>query len=88
MPMNNPHSTADLFQRAVDYYRGYAARNETFMEFAEDVNTLGGTLELGVTHIDTTKTHATVSDDNFTPIARYPLWDIWNALKGDQLSLL
>lgn len=85
--MNNPHPTADLFSAVTDYYQGYAERNETFAGFTDDVNTLGGTLEFGVTHIDTTKTHATVSDRNFTPIARYPLWDIWNTLKGDQLSL-
>ena len=86
MKNQNSHTT-DYFAVVVEYYRAYAERNKTFEDSTYDVANLGGTLERGVSQINTTKPYAFVLDWDFKPIVRYSLKDIWNAVKGEQMRL-
>lgn len=66
-------------------YRGYIERNDSFGDFASDVNTLGGTFLDG--YFQTTGTHAVVEDRDSGEIWRYLLKDIYEAVRGDQMTL-
>jgi hypothetical protein len=80
----NPHS--ELFKAvAEDFYGGYVKRNDSPAKFADDVWSLGGTFLGG--YVETTRTHAIVSDRNFVEIARYPLAQVYEFIAGEQLRL-
>jgi hypothetical protein len=79
--------TKDVFQEMIGFYRAYLERNNTFEEFASDVNTLGGTFERCESWIETNRTHATISDQQNNTIARYSLKSIWDEFKSGQTTL-
>lgn len=74
-----------LFQAVLDFYRHYAERNDTFESFIYDVNTLGGTFLDGF--IETNRSCSIVTDRCRCKVIRLPLKDIYELLRGDQLSL-
>ena len=59
----------------IEHYQGYIDRNETFEEFAYDVNTLGFSIDKG--WIETTKTHMYIKNKNFENVGKISLKDIW-----------
>jgi len=70
----------------IKYYRVYLDRNNTFDEFARDVNTLGGTFENG--WIDTTKEEVTIKNKSRQTICTIKLKEVWRLGKVNQMSLL
>jgi hypothetical protein len=81
----NPYP--ELFKAlAEDFYGPYADRNNSLAEFADDVRSLGGKFLGG--YVETTRTHAIVSDENSVEIARYPLTQVYKFIAGRRRGAL
>ena len=74
-----------VYEGLLEFYRVYIERNSSFEEFADDVNTLGG--NMGDWWVKTSEDKAKVSTSGFHRFCHYPLKEIWDDLRGEQLTL-
>lgn len=76
--------------KLVKYYKHYIDRNNSYEEFAYDVNTLGGTFGdlKDNKYIETKKGFAIVKDGDWNVIYKVSLRKIWEAGTTKQLQLL